>query len=173
MVIHGGFWRAEYDRAHTGPLAAALAALGYPVAQLEYRRTGAGAGPRWPATFDDVLAGVAALPRWSPTRRVRAARSPRAADPGRSLRRRPAGALVRGQRPRRRARGVVALAPVADLAEAYRLDLDDGAVAALLGGGPDEAGALRRRRAAVPIAVTDRDPPRCDDGRCRSSSAVA
>ena len=28
VVLHGGFWRAEYDRAHTGPLAAALAALG-------------------------------------------------------------------------------------------------------------------------------------------------
>ncbi|MFC5942163.1 alpha/beta hydrolase family protein, partial [Micromonospora harpali] len=34
--------------------------------------------------------------------------------------------------------GVLALAPVADLAEAYRLDLDGGAVAALLGGGPAE-----------------------------------
>jgi pimeloyl-ACP methyl ester carboxylesterase len=33
---------------------------------------------------------------------------------------------------------VLALAPVADLAEAYRLDLDLGAVAALLGGGPEQ-----------------------------------
>lgn len=32
----------------------------------------------------------------------------------------------------------MALAPVADLAEAYRLDLDGGAVAALLGGGPTD-----------------------------------
>ena len=35
-------------------------------------------------------------------------------------------------------RGVVALAPVADLRAAYALDLDGGAVAALLGGSPDE-----------------------------------
>lgn len=33
---------------------------------------------------------------------------------------------------------MLALAPVADLAEAYRLDLDSGAVAALLGGSPAE-----------------------------------
>ena len=37
-----------------------------------------------------------------------------------------------------RTAGVVALAPVADLRAAYALDLDDGAVAALLGGAPDE-----------------------------------
>jgi acetyl esterase/lipase len=35
-------------------------------------------------------------------------------------------------------RGVVALAPVADLGLAHRLWLDDGAVALLLGGGPDD-----------------------------------
>ncbi len=62
VVVHGGFWRAEYDRRHTGPLASALAALGYPVAQLEYRRTGQPGGG-WPGTLTDVLAGVSALPR--------------------------------------------------------------------------------------------------------------
>ncbi len=61
VVVHGGFWRAEYDRRHTGPLAAALAAHGYPVAQLEYRRTGQPGGG-WPGTLTDVLTGVAELP---------------------------------------------------------------------------------------------------------------
>ncbi|MGC1212429.1 MAG: alpha/beta hydrolase, partial [Micromonospora sp.] len=61
IVVHGGFWRAEYDRRHTGPMAAALAALGHPVAQVEYRRTGQPGGG-WPHTLTDVLAGVAALP---------------------------------------------------------------------------------------------------------------
>ncbi len=61
VVVHGGFWRAEYDRAHTGPMAAALAALGHPVAQIEYRRTGQPGGG-WPHTLTDVRAGVAALP---------------------------------------------------------------------------------------------------------------
>ena len=53
------------------------------------------------------------------------------------------------------ARGVLALAPVADLAEAYRLDLDGGAVSALLGGGPDSvperyAAADPSRRVPLP-----------------------
>jgi dipeptidyl aminopeptidase/acylaminoacyl peptidase len=47
--------------------------------------------------------------------------------------------------------GVLALAPVADLAEAYRLDLDGGAVAALLGGGP--ADVPDRYAAADPAAL--------------------
>ena len=61
IVIHGGFWRAEYDRAHTGHLAAALAAEGYTVAQLEYRRTG-DPGGGWPGTFDDIVAGISQIP---------------------------------------------------------------------------------------------------------------
>ena len=31
IFLHGGFWRAAYDRAHTGPLAAALTADGFAV----------------------------------------------------------------------------------------------------------------------------------------------
>jgi pimeloyl-ACP methyl ester carboxylesterase len=50
---------------------------------------------------------------------------------------------------------VVALAPVADLVEAHRLDLDDGAVAALLGGGPAEW--PERYAAADPLSLV---PPR-------------
>jgi acetyl esterase/lipase len=133
VVVHGGFWRAEYDRAHTGPLAADLAARGYPVAQLEYRRTGQ-TGGGWPGTFDDVAAGVAALPELVAERAEIA--------PGRPvLLGHSAGghlALWYANRPSATVRGVVALAPVADLIEAYRLDLDAGAVSALLGGGPDE-----------------------------------
>jgi acetyl esterase/lipase len=56
VVIHGGFWRARYDVALGRPLAADLAARGYVVWNLEYRRVGAGGG--WPATFADAAAGV-------------------------------------------------------------------------------------------------------------------
>ncbi|MFI6264364.1 alpha/beta hydrolase family protein [Micromonospora sp. NPDC051006] len=135
VVVHGGFWRAEYDRRHTGPMAAALAALGHPVAQLEYRRTGQPGGG-WPNTFTDVLTGVAELPRLAA-----------AAMPGRVSAAAPilvghsAGGhlalYVAGTAPAT-VDGVLALAPVADLGEAYRRDLDSGAVAALLGGGPAE-----------------------------------
>ncbi|MFD2766349.1 alpha/beta hydrolase family protein [Micromonospora eburnea] len=148
VVVHGGFWRAEYDRTHTGPMATALAALGHPVAQLEYRRTGQPDGG-WPTTLTDVLAGVAALPG------LAAAALPGLVAPappilvGHS-----AGghlALYVGAHAPATVGGVLALAPVADLAEAYRLDLDEGAVAALLGGGPDEV--PDRYAAADPSAL--------------------
>ena len=47
VVVHGGFWKAEWDRAHAGPQSAGLAAAGYVVATVEYRRVGrpAAAGP--------------------------------------------------------------------------------------------------------------------------------
>ncbi|MCI4063334.1 prolyl oligopeptidase family serine peptidase [Micromonospora sp. R77] len=153
IVVHGGFWRAEYDRSHTGPMAAALAALGHPVAQVEYRRTGQPGGG-WPGTLTDVLAGVAALPGLAA-----------AALPGRVSAAPPilvghsAGghlALYAAAQAPATVGGVLALAPVADLAEAYRLDLDGGAVAALLGGGPAEVPdryAATDPSALVPIRV--------------------
>ncbi len=55
IFVHGGFWQAAYDRAHAGPLAADLAARGYPVACPEYRRVGQPGGG-WPGTLDDVAA---------------------------------------------------------------------------------------------------------------------
>ncbi|WP_405585112.1 alpha/beta hydrolase family protein [Streptomyces sp. NBC_01190] len=39
-LLHGGAWRAAYDRAHVSPLAAHLAAHGFAVASLGYRRGG-------------------------------------------------------------------------------------------------------------------------------------
>ncbi|MFI6235090.1 alpha/beta hydrolase family protein [Micromonospora sp. NPDC050784] len=133
VVLHGGFWRAEYDRRHTGPLAAALAAAGYPVAQLEYRRTGQPGGG-WPGTLTDVLTGVAELPALAaealPGRVTPAAPILVGHSAGGHL------ALYAAATAPATVRGVLALAPVADLGEAYRRDLDSGAVAALLGGGP-------------------------------------
>jgi acetyl esterase/lipase len=61
LLLHGGFWRAAYDRKHVGPLAAALAAENFVVCTPEYRRTGQPGGG-WPGTFDDVAAAVDRLP---------------------------------------------------------------------------------------------------------------
>jgi len=47
LFLHGGFWRVAYDRAHTGPLATALAAAGFVVCVPEFRRTGQRGGG-WP-----------------------------------------------------------------------------------------------------------------------------
>ncbi|MEV0146876.1 MULTISPECIES: alpha/beta hydrolase [unclassified Nonomuraea] len=63
-VLHGGAWRAAYDRRHVSPFAAFLTRRGFAVASVEYRRGGAGPGVagRWPETFDDVAAAMDALP---------------------------------------------------------------------------------------------------------------
>lgn len=143
VVVHGGFWRPEYDRAHAGPLAADLAARGWPVAVVEYRRR------PWPTPAADLAAALAAVPR-------------RVLPPLRAAGCAPGGLLLAGHSaggqlvlhaaadPVPGLRGVLALAPVADLPAAHRLDLDGGAVAALLGGGPAE----------VPDRYADADPCR-------------
>lgn len=66
VVIHGGFWRPQYDLSLGRPLAADLVQRGWAVWNVEYRRTGSGGG--WPETFNDIgdaidrLAGVDGLP---------------------------------------------------------------------------------------------------------------
>lgn len=153
LFLHGGFWRSAYDRAHVGPLAADLAARGYPVATVEYRRTGAPGGG-WPGTFDDVRAAVRTVPGL-----IRDA----AGAIGEVVL---AGHSAGGQLALWAAAGlaadpgvrvpVLALAPVADLARAFRLDLDGGAVAALLGGGPAEFAeryAMADPTALLPLGV--------------------
>jgi len=60
LLLHGGVWREPYDRVHIRPLAAALAATGVIVANVEYRRVDGAGG--WPNTFDDVAASTDALP---------------------------------------------------------------------------------------------------------------
>ncbi len=95
VLLHGGFWRAAYDRRHLSPLAAELARQGLLVALAEYRRVGAGGGA--PRTFEDVAAAigtVAAESRAGPgsgrgtTGRPRPRRALRG-RPSRAARRRP------------------------------------------------------------------------------------
>jgi acetyl esterase/lipase len=126
VFLHGGFWRAAYDRQHAGPLAVDLAERGYPVAVVEYRRIGQPGGG-WPGTFDDVARALVMLPGLV---------APHADPAGFVLMGHSAGgqlALING----RQASGVVALAPVADLTKGYEMGIGDGAVGELLGGGPD------------------------------------
>ncbi|ARX85180.1 lipase [Streptomyces alboflavus] len=42
VVLHGGAWRAPYDRAHVSPFADFLARRGFAVANVEYRRGASG-----------------------------------------------------------------------------------------------------------------------------------
>ena len=129
IFLHGGFWGAEYDRAHVGPLAADLASRGYPVVCPEYRRVGQPGGG-WPGTFEDVVAGLAAVAEHQRLLGWEAAPVLAGHSAG--------GQLALWAAGRVPCRGVLALAPVADLGRGYRLGLGDGAVGALLGGGPEE-----------------------------------
>ena len=56
VLIHGGFWRDRYDLTLMDPLAEDLAARGWTVWNIEYRRLGSGGGV--PATLDDVGAAI-------------------------------------------------------------------------------------------------------------------
>ncbi|MEV7465848.1 alpha/beta hydrolase [Streptomyces kronopolitis] len=128
VLLHGGFWRAAYDRRHLSPLAAELAGRGLPVALAEYRRVGAGGGA--PQTFEDVAAGIDA---------ACAALAPESPDPSPVLVGHSAGghlALLAAARPDTPVARVLAVSPVADLARAHALGLSCGAVAELLGDGP-------------------------------------
>ena len=145
VVVHGGFWRDEWDRAHAGPQSDGLAAAGYVVATVEYRRVGGSGG--WPATLDDVallgdtLPGLVAdavgdlvdraqtvlvghsagghLVAWSAARHRLPVDSPWHRETALPV-------------------GVVSLAGVLDLGLSERLGLGGHAARALLGGSPDE-----------------------------------
>jgi acetyl esterase/lipase len=146
MLWHGGFWRPQWDRTHTGPMSAELAARGFTVATVEYRRSG------WPETFTDVALAADAVPRLVERATERVVYMGHSAGGHLAL-----WAVLRRDKRGPAPVGVVALAPVADLGDAYRLDLDGGAVAALLGGGPDEV--PDRYAAADPAALGAPDVP--------------
>ncbi|QIK77302.1 alpha/beta hydrolase [Nocardioides piscis] len=59
VVIHGGFWKAEYDASLGEPLAEELTRGGWTTLNIEYRRVGNGGG--FPETFDDVHAAIETL----------------------------------------------------------------------------------------------------------------
>ena len=154
VVLHGGAWRAPYDRRHVTPFADFLARRGFAVANVEYRKGAEGSAEtagRWPDTFDDVAAAMDALPAlvratlpqadprrivvtghsaggqlalWAAARHLLPADAPWRTDGPPGL------------------RGVVALAPIADFAVADKLDVCGGAARQLLGG--DEGFAERR-----------------------------
>jgi acetyl esterase/lipase len=173
VVLHGGAWRAPYDRRHVTPFADFLARRGLAVANVEYRRgrdipqqrgeTGPVAG-RWPETFDDVAAALDALPDL-------ARKALPQADPGRvvvtghsagghlALWAAARHVLPAGSPWRLAAspplRGVVALAPIADFGTAVELGVCGGAVRQLLGGEEryDERAAQADPAALLPTGI--------------------
>lgn len=159
VVIHGGYWRDTYTAELGVPAALDLAARGCVVWNLEYRRAGANGSPGaggWPATFEDVAAGIDALGDvarqylpglgkvvalghsagghlavWAAGRSGLPEGAP-GAGPGISL------------------TGVVSQAGVLDLGAAWQLGLSNGAVENLLGTAPP--GLTGQYRLADPLA---------------------
>ncbi len=60
VLIHGGYWQAEYGSDQMDPLARKLVELGYATWNVEYRRVGTGGG--YPNTLEDVARAVDAVP---------------------------------------------------------------------------------------------------------------
>ncbi|MFE7353876.1 alpha/beta hydrolase [Streptomyces sp. NPDC057543] len=150
VVLHGGSWRAPYDRQHVSPFADFLARRGFAVASVEYRRGSEipqqrGSGPvagRWPETFDDVAAAMDALPALL-ARELPEADARRIVVTGHSAGGQlalwaaarhvlPEGSPWRLPAPPP-LRGVVALAPIADFTTAVELNVCSGAVGQFLG----------------------------------------
>ena len=155
VLIHGGFWHADYDRLHMRPLANALAAEGFVVASPEYRRVG-GTGDLaggWPTTFDDISTVMGSLPRLLGGLGVEAERTTvMGFSAGGHL------ALWLANEPHS-VDNVIGLAPVGDLRAAAEAHLGDDAVNALLGGFPSEV--PDRYNAADPAARL-KSRPSCD-----------
>ena len=132
VLLHGGFWKAEWDRRHTRAMARALADEGWVVATPEYRRVGVGGG--WPTTAEDVHLAVRRLPELLDI--VGLTTGPLTVT-GHSAGGHLALWLATTALPIER---VVALAPVCDLGEAIRLGLGSNATQAFLAGAaPSEA----------------------------------
>ncbi|MGW7272268.1 alpha/beta hydrolase [Streptomyces sp. NPDC054864] len=150
VVLHGGAWRAPYDRLHITPFADFLARRGFAVVNVEYRRGSSipaqGDGPvagRWPETFDDVAAAFDALPGLV-REHLPVADTRRTVVTGHSAGGHlalwagarhvlPDGSPWRIGRPAP-FRGVVALAPIADFRAAQELGVCSDASLQLLGG---------------------------------------
>jgi len=152
VLLHGGFWRRGWDRTLMTPLAVDLAARGIAVWNVEYRRVGQDGGG-WPGTLEDVAAAVDRLAEVEGVDGARIATCGHSAGGHLALwavGRHRLSLGMPGADPRVRPVGAVAQAGLCDLEQAWRDDLGQGAVAALLGGfdeGPD------RYAAASPAAL--------------------
>ena len=141
VLLHGGFWRPEYDRTHVRPMTEALAALGWSTVAPEYRRI-----PGRPdATVADVRAALDEIGRRPELAGLGDGRMVLVGhSAGGHLALHAASAAPDG------VSGVLALAPVADLSLAEALRLDTDAVRAFLGGPADGRADLDPVRSPTP-----------------------
>ncbi len=166
VLIHGGYWRARYGLKLMTRLARDLAARGYAAWNIEYRRVG-NPGGGWPGTFLDVARAADYLREIAPTYALDLKRVvPIGHSAGGHLAlwlagrpRIPAGDPLAGSSIKESNAGdgplvpawAISLAGVVDLAMAWQRHLSTDAVAALLGGTPDEV--PERYAATSPAAL--------------------
>lgn len=162
VVIHGGFWRSEYDLSLGRPLATSLAENGWDAYNLEYRRVGNGGG--WPATFDDVSNGIDALAGIDGLDRSKVITLGHSAGghlavlaAGRSAARAPVTAAI-------------SQAGVLDLAGARDENLGSGAVQAFMG--DSDAYAQADPSSQIPVSVPVRCIHATDDGTVPISQSI-
>ena len=152
VLVHGGFWRSGWDRTLMTPLAHDLARRGIAAWNIEFRRVGQEGGG-WPGTFEDVAAAIDHLAGVEQVDTARIATCGHSAGGHLALwlaaRHRLASGV--GASPRVRPLAAVSQAGVCDLERAWRDDLGDGAVEALLG---PLAESSERLAAASPAALT-------------------
>lgn len=146
VVIHGGFWKAEYGLEYGTPLAEDLARRGWVAWNIEYRRVGNGGGV--PETLDDV---TAALDKLDDLGLPAGLLGSTVVGIGHSA----GGHLVTWAGAGGRLTHIVDQAGVVDLEAAARLGLGGGAVQAFLGHEPGPADAdvdpIRRVPLDVPV----------------------
>jgi len=145
VVIHGGFWKAQYSRKLMHGLCHDLVARGWAAWNLEYRRLGRLSGGGWPTTFDDLGAGIDHL---------RVLRAPldltRVVTIGHSAGGHLAALAATRPAPSVEVTAVVAQAGVLDLERAWEWRLSGGVARRLLGGTPGQR--PERYAAASPAA---------------------
>jgi acetyl esterase/lipase len=144
VVIHGGFWKPEYDRAHAAAMSYALAEAGWTTLTLEYRRVSGDPD----VTLDDIATALKVLPARVQRHNGRVILIGHSAGGHLAL-----WAAV--QSAKLELHGILALAPAADLQMAYALDLGDGAVQRFLGQDPVYRSDINPMALPAPaIAVT-------------------
>jgi acetyl esterase/lipase len=147
VLIHGGFWKAEYGLELMDALAADLTARGWAAWNIEYRRLGNGGGV--PYTLDDVAAAIDHLDQLPGVDLSRVVAIGHSA--GGHL---AAWAATRDHH-RVAVTGVVSQAGVLDLERARELRLSNGVVERFLKDFPtDVASPIERLPLGVPALLT-------------------
>jgi acetyl esterase/lipase len=146
VLIHGGFWKAEYDLTLMDALAEDLVARGWAAWNIEFRRLGNGGGV--PETLDDVSAAIDFLAELDVDRS-------RVVAIGHSAGGHLAAWAATRENPRVAVTGIVSQAGVLDLQRADELHLSNGVVRRFLKGADTRiASPIERLPLGVPALLT-------------------